>query len=74
MVMHQSHKLSEVGSIPVVTTKYVPCPECRGEGKQMIARMYPTGHTECWEDCDFCDGEGDFEEADYIIMKLEGKV
>lgn len=53
---------------------YVYCPECGGEGTQMIARMYPTGHTEINVTCDFCDGEGDFEEADYLILKLEGKV
>ena len=40
----------------------------------MIAQMYPTGHTECWEDCEFCDGFGKFEEEDYIILKLQGEV
>ena len=56
--------------------KYIDCPECNGEGKQMIARMYPSGHIECWEDCEFCDGdgEGNFEEEDYLILKLQGKV
>lgn len=56
------------------TIKYIDCPECRGTGTHMIARMYPTGHTECWESCEFCEGEGCFEEADYLILKLEGKV
>lgn len=54
--------------------KYVECPDCKGSGEQMIAKMYPTGHTECWEPCEFCEGEGKFEEADYIIMKLAGEV
>ena len=53
---------------------YVYCPECRGDGKIMVAKLYPSGHSECWETCDFCNGEGDFEEAEYIIMKLAGKV
>ena len=57
-----------------VAIKYIDCPECHGAGEQMIARMYPSGHTECWEPCEFCDGEGNFEEADYLILKLEGKV
>ena len=54
--------------------KYIVCPSCGGTGEQMVAKLYPQGHTEVWESCDFCDGEGDFEEADYIMMKLEGKV
>lgn len=53
---------------------YIYCPECGGEGKQMIAKLYPSGHTECWEHCKLCDGEGDFEEADYLVMKLAGEV
>ena len=53
---------------------YVKCPDCYGEGRIMIAKMYPSGHTECWENCEFCNGDGDFEEADYLIMRLEGKV
>jgi DnaJ-class molecular chaperone len=55
-------------------TKYYDCPECRGQGEQMIAKMYPTGHTECWDKCEFCEGEGRFEEEDFLIMRLEGKV
>jgi len=54
--------------------KHYDCPECNGRGEQMIARMYPTGHTECWEPCEFCEGEGVFEEEDFLILKLEGKV
>ena len=54
--------------------KYIDCPDCSGSGKQLIARMYPTGYTECWEDCKFCNGEGMFEEGDYLIMKLQGMV
>jgi DnaJ-class molecular chaperone len=57
-------------------TKEYMCPVCNGYGGVMIARMYPSGHTECWEPepCDFCEGEGQFEESDYLIMKLEGIV
>jgi len=36
--------------------------------------MYPTGHTEVWSKCEFCYGEGQFEETDYLMMKLEGSV
>ena len=53
---------------------YHDCPECNGSGEQMIARMYPSGHTECWEPCEFCEGEGQFEEDDFLVMRLEGKV
>ncbi len=56
------------------TMVYVDCPECCGTGKQMVAEMWPTGHTEVWHDCEFCEGCGNFEESDYLIMKLEGKV
>lgn len=53
---------------------YIYCPECGGEGQTMIAKLYPSGHTECWVPCELCDGEGDFEEADYLVMKLAGEV
>ena len=58
----------------ITELNYVDCPECRGRGEQMEARMYPSGHTEVWVICEFCEGEGQFEEADYLIMRLEGKV
>ncbi len=58
----------------IAEEKYVLCPNCGGEGTVMEARLYPSGHTEIWVDCEFCYGYGQFEEADYIIMKLEGKV
>ena len=54
--------------------KYIDCPKCQGFGEQMNARMYPSGHTENWEECEFCEGEGRFEESDYLMMKLEGIV
>lgn len=53
---------------------YVYCPECGGEGKQMHGELRPTGHAEVWRPCEFCDGLGDFEEADYLVMKLAGTV
>jgi hypothetical protein len=43
---------------------YQLCDECHGEGTQMVARMYPSGHTECTETCDACDGEGQVEIED----------
>ena len=57
-----------------VAIKYIDCPECHGAGEQMHGELWPTGHHEVWEPCEFCDGEGNFEEADYLILKLEGKV
>jgi len=58
----------------ISTIKYIPCPECSGQGEQMHGELWPTGHHEVWSDCEFCEGEGQFEEADYLILKLEGKV
>jgi DnaJ-class molecular chaperone len=55
-------------------TKYVDCPECGGQGKQMRAENWGTGHQEVWHLCEFCEGEGKFEEEDYLVMRLEGKV
>ncbi len=52
------------------TEKYIDCPECDGSGEQMIAELWPTGHAEVWHDCKFCEGEGKFEESDYLIMRL----
>lgn len=54
--------------------KYINCPECDGSGTQLVAELWPTGPTEVWHDCDFCQGEGRFEESDYLMMKLEGSV
>jgi len=55
-------------------TRYIQCTECGGLGQQMTAKMYPSGHTEIWEDCEICEGMGEFEEADYLVLKLEGRV
>jgi len=54
--------------------KFYDCPDCKGTGEVLIGKLYPSGHTECWETCEFCEGEGAFEEDDYLIMRLEGKV
>ncbi len=54
--------------------EYIDCPECRGEGRLIEGRLYPNGHTEVWVKCEFCEGEGNFEEADFILMKLAGEV
>lgn len=29
-------------------TKLYECPDCGGHGEVMMARLYPSGHTECW--------------------------
>ena len=54
--------------------KYVICPECCGSCCTMIAEQCPWGYDEVTYPCEFCDGEGEFEESDYIIMKLQGAV
>jgi len=54
--------------------KLYKCSDCSGTGEIMIARMCPGGYTECWDPCEFCEGEGYFPEDDYLIMKLEGNV
>lgn len=53
---------------------FVPCPECRGKGTVLEGRLYPNGHTEVDVECEFCEGEGQFEEGDYLMLVLEGKV
>lgn len=40
---------------------YRLCENCEGVGTHMVARMYPTGHTECTEECPDCGGEGQIE-------------
>ena len=50
----------------------VVCPQCDGTAEYMVARLYPTGHTECWEECPYCEGAGEFDESDFIMLKLEG--
>lgn len=52
----------------------VNCPDCRGRGTVLVAKMYPSGHTEVLEDCEFCEGAGFFYEDEYIMMKLQGRV
>jgi DnaJ-class molecular chaperone len=54
--------------------KLIDCPECRGRGQFVEGRSGPQGHIEVMVDCELCYGEGCFEEADYLIMRLEGKV
>ena len=53
--------------------KEYECPKCDGTGNQLEARLYPSGHTEVYVTCEFCDGEGYFAEADWLVLKLEGK-
>ena len=75
MTMQQFHTLQDAGLIPAITTKYVKCPECRGEGKQLIGHLpSPSGPREFWEYCKICEGEGQFEEEEYLILKLQGIV
>jgi hypothetical protein len=58
----------------IESIKYIPCPVCCGRGWNIEGRLYPSGHTEEQVQCEFCEGEGQFEESDYLIMKLEGRV
>lgn len=37
------------------------CAACDGTGKVMIAKLYPSGHTEVDEPCPYCDGESTVE-------------
>lgn len=55
--------------------KYYACPECRGRGEILTAKLYPSGHTEVWERCevDECDN-GYIHEEEFLMLKLEGKV
>jgi DnaJ-class molecular chaperone len=53
--------------------KYL-CPDCHGTGQVMIGKLYPNGHTETWEDCEFCEGNGDFDEDEYLILRISGKI
>lgn len=54
--------------------KGIDCPECSGTGTTLMGVMYPTGHHEIQVDCDFCEGEGVFDEDDYMVLRLAGKV
>ena len=54
--------------------KVVICPGCRGRGELIEGRLYPSGHTEVLVPCELCDGVGEFDEDEYIIMKLAGEV
>lgn len=38
--------------------KLTLCEDCMGQGTRMIAKLYPSGHTEITEICDTCNGEG----------------
>lgn len=37
------------------------CDTCEGVGTTLMAKMYPTGHTEVIEECPDCNGEGQVE-------------
>lgn len=52
---------------------YQLCPDCEGEGTQMIARMTPSGHTECTEKCETCSGEGQVEQDDTAAIPVSNK-
>lgn len=41
--------------------EYEECPQCEGSGQTMVAKLYPSGHTEVNETCDMCDGGGEIE-------------
>ena len=43
------------------------CEECNDTGRVMKAKLYPSGHTEVWEDCEKCqEKESMFKKDDYI--------
>jgi DnaJ-class molecular chaperone len=52
--------------------KYVVCPDCDGSGEQMEAHQRPWGYSEVHVECKYCEGAGQFEEGDYLVMKLAG--
>ena len=48
------------------------CEECNDTGKVMKAKLYPSGHTEVWEDCEKCQKkEIMFKKDDYIVCLNE---
>lgn len=52
----------------------IDCPDCKGIGTTIVGVMYPTGHHEMHVDCELCEGEGAFDEEDFIMLRLAGKV
>lgn len=50
------------------------CPDCKGRGEVLEAHQRPWGHSEVLVTCELCEGNGYFDETDYIILKLQGKV
>lgn len=53
--------------------KYVACPFCN-EGKNMHYACYGDDPVEVYTCCDECDGDGEIEESDYLILVLQHKV
>ena len=48
------------------------CETCNGTGQVMVAKLYPSGHTEVKEDCPDCNGTGYIEtKSDNNIPKFE---
>ena len=48
------------------------CETCNGTGQVMVAKLYPSGHTEVKEDCPDCNGTGYIEtKSDNSIPKFE---
>lgn len=42
---------------------YPVCEDCQGIGRVIEAKLYPSGHTEVWETCPNCNGEGFLEDT-----------
>lgn len=53
---------------------YITCPDCKGKGQLLFPKQGPNGYMEAWDECELCQGLGDFEEQDYLAMKLAGEV
>jgi hypothetical protein len=68
----------------------IECETCNGEGQVMVAKLYPSGHTEVNETCTDCNGDGIIdkpkqplkqavhcttqEEWDFVSYKMENEV
>lgn len=48
------------------------CEMCGDTGKVLKAKLYPSGHTEEWEDCDECDYHEPVDMKDLVTVKTKG--
>jgi len=59
-VCHSTHCLYFGAEVPVSKEETIECPECCGGG--MVAKLFPSGHTEV--KCERCYGEGVIDNKD----------